>query len=116
MRLHTFLRKSLFGKSIFRKATLATAALSGLFLFAGAPQAQAADRRDGCERRVAKAQWKLRDAIEDHGYYSRQANHQRHELNEAYERCDRYRGEYRYYDRDDHRRYDRDWDRDRDRY
>ena len=114
MRLHTFLRKSVFGKSILGKATLATAALSGLLLFTGVPQAQAANHRD-CERRISNAQWRLRDAIEDHGYYSRQANHWRHELNEEYERCDRYRGDYRYryYDRDDHRRDDRDWDRDR---
>ena len=100
MRLHTFLRKSLFGKAIFGKAALATAALSGLFLFAGASQAQAADRRDDCDRRIARAEWRLRDAVHDHGYYSRQANHQRHELNEAYERCDRYRGGYRHDDRD----------------
>jgi len=105
MRLHTFLRKSLFGKVILGKAALATAALSGIFLFAGAG-AQAADRRDDCERRIAKAQWQLRDAVEHHGYYSRQADHRRHELNEAYQRCDRYRGDYRY--RSDYRCYDRD--------
>jgi len=101
MQLHTHLRKSLFGK-----ATLAAAALSGLLFVAGAPKAQAADR-DACERRIARTEHRLHEAIEDHGYYSRQANHQRHELNEAYERCgrDRYR-DYRY----------RGYDRDRDRY
>jgi hypothetical protein len=111
MPLHTRLRKSLFGKApslrgIFGKAALATAALSGLLFFTGAPAAQAADR-DDCRRRIARAEHRLDEAIEHHGYYSRQADHQRHELREAYERCDgNYR--YRYHDR-----YDRDWDRDR---
>jgi len=106
MRLHTHLRKSLFGK-----AALATAALGGLLFFAGAPSAQAADR-DDCQRRIAKTERKLNDAIEDHGYYSKQAEHWRHERREAYERCYGREHRYRYYDRDD-RRYDRDHDRDR---
>ena len=113
MRLHTHLRKSLFGKAsslrgIFGKAALAAAALSGLLFFTGAPAAQAADR-DDCGRRIARAEHRLDEAIEHHGYYSRQANHQRHELREAYERCDGYY-RYRYHDRYDR---DRDWDRDR---
>jgi hypothetical protein len=113
MQLHTHLGKSLFGK-----AALATAALGGFLFFAGAPKAQAADR-DDCERRISRTEYRLHEAIEDHGYYSRQANHWRHELHEAYERCDRYRyrdNRYRGYDRDDdryQRRYDRDGDRDR---
>jgi hypothetical protein len=105
MQLH-HLRKSLFGK-----AALATAALGGLLFFAGAPSAQAADR-DDCQRRIAKTERKLNDAIEDHGYYSRQAEHWRHERREAYERCYGRDYRYRHYDRDDHR-YDRDRDRDR---
>jgi hypothetical protein len=116
MPLHTHLRKSLFGKAsligIFGKAALASAALSGLLFLAGAPAAQAADR-DDCGRRIARAEHRVDEAIEHHGYYSRQADHQRHELREAYQRCDGYRGNrFRNYDRDDHRRYDRDWDRD----
>ena len=101
MRLHTHLRKSLFGK-----AALATATLGGLLFFTGAPGAQAADR-DDCQRRIAKIDRKLNDAIEDHGYYSKQAEHWRHERREAYERCYGREYRYRYYDRDDHR-YDRD--------
>ncbi len=112
MQLHTHLRKSLFGK-----ATLAAAALGGFLFFAGAPSAEAADHRDSCERRIAHAEHELGEAIEDHGYYSRQANHWRHERREAYERC--YGGDYRYreyyYDRDGRLCY-RDRDRDRDRY
>jgi len=93
--------------SLFGKTALAAAALGGLLFFAG--PAGAADR--DCERRIARTQHRLHEAIEDHGYYSRQANHQRHELREAYDRCG-----YREYDRYDsryQRRYYRDWDRDR---
>lgn len=106
MRLHTHLRKSLFGK-----AALAAAALGGFLFFAAAPNAQAANR-DDCQRRIAKTERKLNDAIEDHGYYSKQAEHWRHERREAYERCNGRDYRYRNYDRDDHR-YNRDWDRDR---
>lgn len=107
MQLHTYLRKSLFGK-----AALATAALGGLLFFAGAPGAQAADR-DDCQRRIAKTERRLNDAIEDHGFYSRQANKWRHERHEAVERCYG-RGYRNNWDRD--RDYYRDRDRDRDRY
>ena len=109
-------------KKVFGKAALAGAALSGLLFLPGAPAANAA-ARDSCERRVAKADHKLHEAIEDHGYYSRQAQHWRHERREAYERCDR--DGYRYHDRDggwydrDGRYHDRDeyrYDRYRDRY
>jgi hypothetical protein len=93
------------GNALFGRAALATAALGGLLFVVGAPAANAADR-DNCERRIAKADYKLHEAIEHHGYYSRQAEHWRHERREAYERCERYG--YRYHDRDD-----RDWDRDR---
>jgi len=88
---------------VFGKAALATAALGGLLFLAGAPAANAADR-DSCDRRIAKADYKLHEAIEHHGYDSRQADHWRHERREAYQRCDRYG----YRDR-----YDRGSDRDR---
>jgi hypothetical protein len=94
--------------SVFRKGALVTAALSGFFFFAGTPSAKAADR-DDCERRIARIEWRLHEAIEDHGYYSRQAKHWRHELREEYERC------YRDRDRYD-RRYYRDHDEDYDEY
>jgi hypothetical protein len=88
MQLHRHLLKSVFGK-----AALAAAALGGFLFFAGAPGAQAHDR-DDCRRAVRYDDRRLRDAIEDHGYYSRQADHWRHERHEALERC--WRG-----DRDD---------------
>ena len=94
--------------SVFGKTALPAAALGGFLLFSGASNANAADRYSDCERRIARTQHRLHEAIEDHGYYSRQANHQRHELREAYDRCG-YRDNYRY-----ERRY-RDWDRDYDR-
>ncbi len=138
MHLHTFLRKSPFGKAtftnapltkaLFGKAALATVALSGLLFLAGPPGAKAAGR-DDCQRRIAKTEHELGEAIEDHGYYSRQANHWRHERREAYDRCygrgsyrdeNGYyrdeRGNYYYrYDSDRDRRY-RDYDRDRRRH
>jgi hypothetical protein len=91
MQLHTFLRKSPFGKApfgkaLFGKTALATAALGGFFFLASPPGAQAA-RPDDCQRRIAKTEHELGEAIEDHGYNSRQANHWRHERREAYERC-----------------------------
>ncbi len=95
-----------------------------LALFAATPRAKA-DHRNDCDRRVARARWQLHEAIEHHGYGSRQARHWQHELREEYERCDRvsqrYRNErwrngdrrdrgddYRSYDEDRYRRYERD--------
>lgn len=102
---------------LFGRAALAATAISGLLFFAGAPAAKA----DDCAKRIRKAEHRLHEAIEDHGYYSRQAEHWRHERHEAYESCrygynrDRDGG---WYDRDGryHDRYDRNWNRDRDRY
>ena len=90
MHQHTDLRKSAFLRGMFGKATLATAALSGFVLLAGAPAANA----DNCRHRIAHAEHELGEAIEDHGYYSRQADHWRHERHEAYEACEE-RGYYR---------------------
>jgi hypothetical protein len=78
------------GKSLFGKAALATAALSGFILFAGVPSAKA----DNCQRRIAKAEHELREAVDDHGYYSREADRWRHKRHEAYEACEE-RGYYR---------------------
>src|SRR6266436_9263621 len=130
MRLHTDLRKSPFGKTMFGRAALATAALSGFALFAGVPSAKA----DNCQRRIQHAEHELGEAIEDHGYYSRQADRWRHERHEAYEACEERgayrnqngyyrdrngyyrdeRGNYLYFRYDDNRdRHNHDYDRDR---
>ena len=100
------------GKSLFGKAALATVALSGLFLFAGAPGAQAADRDDG-QRRFVDSEHRFSDGHRgyyvDRGYYTRQADNWREERREAVERNYRdYRNDWRH-DRDDHR-YNRDRD------
>jgi hypothetical protein len=75
---------------VFDKAALATAALGGFLLFAGAPSAKANDW-DDCNRRATYADWQLRVSIGHFGYYSPQASYWRHERHEAYERLERYR-------------------------
>ena len=60
--------------------------VGGLALFAGAANAKAQDWED-CNRQMAYAKGQLHEAIEDYGYYSRQANYWRHEVHETYERC-----------------------------
>jgi hypothetical protein len=91
------------------KTAFLTAAFGGFLLFGAAGNASAHDF-DKCQRRIDKEEWKLQREINRHGFYSRQAEHQRHELREARERCriDRERWE-----REHHWR---DRDRDRDRY
>lgn len=58
----------------------------GLAVLSGPPSAKA-NSWDDCNRRIDDAKWQLHEAIEDYGYDSSQANHWRHELNEAYEYC-----------------------------
>jgi hypothetical protein len=92
--------------SFFGRAALAVATLAGLLLFAGAPNLRAGD---DCQRRVAKADHKLHEAIEHHGYQSEQAAHWRHALHEARERC--WNTNHRWWDEHEHRwRTDHDWD------
>jgi hypothetical protein len=99
------------GKSLFGKAALASAALSGLLFFAGAPGAQAADRDDDHRRSVITD----RHSDGDRGYYTRQADNWREERHETYEhRYPDYRDrDYRNNRDRDHNR-DRDWNRNRD--
>jgi len=116
--LHKHLLKSVFGKIL-----LATAALGGFLLFAGAPSAKANDW-DDCNRRAAYSNWRLHESIEHFGYYSPQATYWRHERHEAYAQLQRYRRqewrerawrehEWREHHRDHHdHRYYRDRDRD----
>jgi hypothetical protein len=58
----------------------------GLAVLIGPPSVKA-NNWDDCGRRIDHAKWQLHEAIEDYGYRSSQANHWRHELNEAYEYC-----------------------------
>jgi hypothetical protein len=97
-------------KKFLGRSVLAAAALLGLLGFAATPRAFAhEDPYYKCQRRIAKEDYKLHEAIERHGWYSRQAEHHRHELREARERC--WREYHRWWDEDGHRWHnDRDWD------
>jgi len=107
-------------KSIFGRIAPAIV-LGALAFLTAAPRARA-DDWDDCNRRISHARWQLHEAIEDHGYDSRQARHWRHELHEAYERQEHLRRRYRdeqwrereWRERRDYNReyYRRDWDDD----
>jgi hypothetical protein len=70
------------------KTTLVSALAGGLMLFGSATNA-GADDRDRCNENVQRWEQKLERDIDRHGVNSRQANHDRHELNEARETCQR---------------------------
>ena len=88
------------------KSTLAASLAGGLLLFGGAATVRANDS-DSCQRNVEKWESRLNRDIERHGNDSRQANHDRHELREAREKCERYRGD----NYQNHYDNDRDYDR-----
>jgi hypothetical protein len=76
--------------------------------------ALARDWDNGCGQRIRNEEWKLRRDIDRHGFYSRQARHDRQRIAELREGCRvnqrHWRGDG---DRDD-RRWRRDGDHDRD--
>ena len=91
----------------FGRAALAVATLAGFLLFTTAPRVQANEAE--CQHRLAKADHRLHEAVEHHGWDSRQAEHARHELHEAREYC--WTTNHRWWDEDEHRWHgDRDWD------
>jgi len=91
----------------FGRFALATWLIAGFLIFGGTPPQVRAD--DDCQERIARADHRLHEAIEHHGYQSKQAEHARHELHEARERC--WNANQRWWDEDQHRwRMDRDWD------
>jgi len=93
----------------FWKFILAGAALTGFLVFASAPQVRADERE--CQNRLARADHRVHEAVEHHGWDSKQAEHARHELREAREYC--WKTEHRWWDEDDRRWHsDRDWDDD----
>ncbi len=95
-------------KKFFARSALAAVAMVGLLAFVATPRVYA-DDYDRCQRRIAKADHRLHEAIEHHGWNSRQADHARHELHEARERC--WNNYHRWWDEDGHRWHtDRDWD------
>ena len=91
--------------SLFGKTRLAAAALATFLMFSGVPRLAA----DDCQHRVARAEHRLHEAIEHHGYRSEQAEHRRHELHEAREYC--WNARHRWWDEHEHRWHtQRDWD------
>jgi hypothetical protein len=70
------------------KTTLTSALAGGLLLSGGAAIVRA-DNYDSCHRNVEKWESRLDHDINHYGVYSRQANHDRHELAEARENCER---------------------------
>ena len=103
------------GKKFFRRATLATAAFVGMLAFAGTPRTST-ESYNACQRRIARADHRLHEAVEHHGWDSRQADRARHDLHEARERC--WNERHRWWDEDGRRWHtDRDWnDHDHDRH
>ena len=99
-------------KLFFGKWALAAVALAGFLAVTGVPRAHA---DDDCQRRIAKADHRIHEALEHHGAQSKQAERARHELREARERC--WSASHRWWDEDQRRwRTERDWDdRDHDR-
>ena len=102
-------------KKFVGRVVLASAALVGMLAFTGSQRAFA-DSDDGCQHRIVKADHRLHEAVEHHGWDSKQADHWRHELHEAREHS--WAERHRWWDEDGHRWHsDRDWDdRDHDRH
>ena len=98
------------GTKTLLRTTLVFTLAAGFMLF-GNTLITRADDRDSCYRNVQNWEQKLDRDIDRHGVNSRQANHDRHELGEARESCQRRFGN----DWRDHDNYDRDRDNDRDR-
>jgi hypothetical protein len=88
------------------KTTLLAAFAGGFLLSGGVATVRADD--DRCFRDVQKWEQRLDRDVYRHGFYSRKANHDRHELAEARESCEHRYGyywrEHRNYDRNDYRR------------
>jgi hypothetical protein len=70
-----------------RLKTALASALAGGFLLLGGAATVRADDIDSCRQNVEKWESRLERDIDHHGVYSRQANHDRHELAEARENC-----------------------------
>jgi hypothetical protein len=100
-----------------KSCALSVGIAAGLMTFGGAVPKAHAESPEECQQRIVHAEHDLHKAIEHHGRDSKQANHERHELQEARERC--WREHHRWWDEREQRWHDqKDWDdqyRDRDR-
>src|SRR5262245_53444939 len=91
----------------FGKLIVTGAALAGALAFTCPTHARADESE--CQHRIATADNRLHEAVEHHGWNSRQAEHARHELREARAYC--YSSYHRWWDEDERRWHsDRDWD------
>lgn len=88
-----------------RNSMMLAVVLGALVMFGGAGIARAAapDRDDSCYRKVREEERELNRAIDRYGFYSRQANHERRDLDKARDKCRIQR------DRDDRYRRDHDY-------
>ena len=102
--MKTFLSR---GIRLIGRTVLAAAALGGILLLGAAPRAAADD--DSCRHRLVKADHRLHEAAEHHGWNSPQAENARHELHEAREYC--WSKYHKWWDEDGHRWHtEHDWD------
>ncbi|MGB8494895.1 MAG: hypothetical protein WCE53_10890 [Candidatus Acidiferrum sp.] len=89
------------------RCVVASMAIAGAMLLAGASVVRADN--DACQRRTIKADHKLHQAVDKHGWTSPQAEHWRHELSDARAYC--WEHGHRWWDEDGHRWHtERDWD------
>jgi hypothetical protein len=89
------------------KLVLTAAALTGVLFFTS-PVHLKADEAE-CQHRVVKADHRLHEAVDHHGWQSKEADHARHELADAREYC--WSHYHRWWDEDGQRWHtDRDWD------
>ena len=96
-----------FDNSLIRKAVLSAAVLAGFLMFTAVPLVRA-DEHD-CQRRIARADHRLDQAVARHGPQSRQAENARRTLRAERERC--WNGIHRWWDEREHRWHtERDWD------
>jgi hypothetical protein len=94
-------------KSFWVRTGLAAAAFAVTLFFTAAPTLRADE--DACQRRIAKADHRLHEAAEHHGWESKQVIDARQQLHEAREYC--WSHAHKWWDEDGHRWHtDRDWD------
>jgi hypothetical protein len=94
-------------RSFWVRTGFAAAGLAGALIFLGAPAVRGNEA--ACQRRIAKADHRVHEAAERHGWESRQAINARQQLREAREYC--WSHAHRWWDEDGRRwRTDRDWD------
>ncbi|HEY2461122.1 MAG TPA: hypothetical protein VGI16_09945 [Candidatus Acidoferrum sp.] len=91
----------------FGRKLIATGTLAAFLAFAAAPLVRASEAE--CRARMERADHRVHEAAEHHGWDSREAEHARGQLREAREYC--WSHEHKWWDVDGRRWHsDRDWD------